>query len=300
MVNIWQFDLFLQAYSLLVYTQQKASISNVQKVLFVALSGIIKPVINFAKCEKGAIYIYMLRLALCDDNPKFLAMLKELTTMISKEINRELEFDICCFSDGKELIDTLTQDNLYDVILLDWDMPGLNGEKTGEMIRKLDKDCLIIFITAFYDYAIQASKLTSFRYITKDMLNTDLPEALQAAYDKQIFNEITIQIKETHGSHHLIRIKEIVSIEGQVRKTTVHLKLNKTIIAPRSFLIDHSGFFLQNNFIRPYRGILINAREIARLNQNEIIMTNGHKVPMSRKYKQDVFVHVQKFMEFSV
>lgn len=242
----------------------------------------------------------MLRLALCDDNPKFLVLLKELTTTISSGISQELALDVRCFLDGKELIDNFNNGNRYDLIVLDWDMPELDGEHTGMKIRELDQDCLIIFITSFAEHAIRASRLTTFRYITKDRLIDDLPEALRAAYDKQLFNDVTIQIKEINGSHHIIRVKDIVAVENQSRKTQVYLKTNEIIIAPRSFLSDYAEFFLKNTFVMSYKGVLINPREISKLNQLEVIMSNGHKAPMSRKYRQDVFIQLQRVMEYGV
>ncbi len=148
----------------------------------------------------------MLRLALCDDDINFLEILKELTNSISASIGNGLGVEIKCFSDGRFLIDDLLNGARYDLIMLDWDMPGMNGEETGKEIRALDSDCLIIFVTAFSNYAIKASKLTMFRYITKDRLTNELPEALLATYDKQLFNKKTIQIKETNKSTHLIRV----------------------------------------------------------------------------------------------
>ena len=239
----------------------------------------------------------LLQLALCDDNSKFLAVLQEMIESISRRINRNLKLGIHCFAAGKELIDSLASGNRYDLIILDWDMPGLSGADTGKAIRDYDHNCLIIFITAFSDYAIQASRLTTFRYITKDRIHEDLPEALYAAYDKYLFNDITIQLKETNENTHLIRIKDIVAIENNMGKTTIVIKHNKKYYAPRSFLSNHSDMLLQNGFIKPYKGILINIREILHLNQMEIIMKNGYTVPMSRNYKKDVFIRIQKYME---
>jgi len=47
----------------------------------------------------------LLRIALCDDNAKFLIILEELTETISRKISQTLELDIRCFLDGKELVD---------------------------------------------------------------------------------------------------------------------------------------------------------------------------------------------------
>ncbi len=239
----------------------------------------------------------MFRLALCDDDIKFLDSLKELTISISARIGQGLDIEIKCFSDGLYLINDLSSGKRYDLIMLDWDMPMLTGEETGKAIRDIDQDCLIIFITGYGDYAAQASKLTMFRYISKRDLSTDLPEALRAAYDKKLFREKTIQIKDASKTTHIIRLRDIISIENQHAITTVRLKQNEMLVASRSFLSDYSDYFIQSGFIKPFKGILINSREIEKLAQDQVLLSDGSKFPMSRRCKRDVHLTVQRLME---
>lgn len=137
----------------------------------------------------------MLKIAMCDDNEYFLEELERLTRELSHEISSVLQIEIERFSDGSDLVDKIRNGSRYALILLDWDMPILNGEATGRAIRLVDRDCLIIFITSFSEYALSATRLTTFRYIIKDCLQEDLPEALQSAYDKQLFDEKLLTVK---------------------------------------------------------------------------------------------------------
>lgn len=239
----------------------------------------------------------MFRIALCDDNIEFLKLMKAMIIRVSEQIRQDLKIDIKCYSKGQHLIDDFSENKRYDLVMLDWDMPDMNGEETGRAIRVLDQDCLIIFITAFDNFAIQASKLTMFRYITKSKLREELPEALLSSYNKQLFNEKLIQIKEISKSSHIVRVKDIIYLESRSAKTTVHLKNKYKLVTTRSFLNNHSEYFIENGFLKPFRGILINWRELASIESQQAVMTDGSLIPVSRKYKKNIFMMIQKLME---
>lgn len=239
----------------------------------------------------------MLRIALCDDDVTFLNVLKDMTISISRKISPDLDIDILSFSDGQQLIDNMSNGFRYDLIMLDWDMPGMDGEKTGKAIRSIDPECLIIFITSYSNYAIPATKLTIFRYLLKDKLSEELPEALRSTYDRLVFNERTIQIRELNRADHLIKIRDIIAVENRHAKTTVYLKQKTKIETYRTFLSDHVDYLLQNGFAILYKGILANCRELSEIALDKVIMSNGIIFPLSRRYKQDFYLKVQRQLE---
>jgi two-component system LytT family response regulator len=65
-----------------------------------------------------------------------------------------------------------------DLVLLDVQMPGLDGIGTA---ASLPPDTLVIFVTAYDSYAIQAFELHAFDYILKPVMNDRLESALARA-----------------------------------------------------------------------------------------------------------------------
>ena len=53
----------------------------------------------------------------------------------------------------------------FDMYILDIRMPGENGIEAAREIRRLYPDPVIIFITNFVDYAIEAYEVNTYRYI---------------------------------------------------------------------------------------------------------------------------------------
>ncbi len=54
-----------------------------------------------------------------------------------------------------------------EVLFLDIQMPGLDGIQTAEEVRKILPQCIIVFVTAFTDYAVEAFDVHAIDYLMK-------------------------------------------------------------------------------------------------------------------------------------
>lgn len=69
------------------------------------------------------------------------------------------------------------------ILILDIEMPGINGIQAAEQIRRTDKDCCIIFLTAFdeFAYAKKAITVRAMDYLLKPYDETELLLLLEEA-----------------------------------------------------------------------------------------------------------------------
>src|SRR5665647_1378490 len=107
----------------------------------------------------------MLRIAICDDNIHFLEQIHQLTQSALMRLDDSLEPMIDAYDDGVHLVEKIHDGSRYYIVLLDWDMPILGGEATGQALRELDNECLIIFITAYADFALKAYHPVSYTHL---------------------------------------------------------------------------------------------------------------------------------------
>ena len=111
-------------------------------------------------------------------------------------LKKELSAEVITANSGYQCIELLQQRMIPDLILLDIQMPRLDGIKTLEMIRARAewKDIPVIFLTASADKntVIRAGKLKVADYIKKPFMPNDLAErvskvfALKAMDDPQL------------------------------------------------------------------------------------------------------------------
>ncbi|GGG25620.1 LytR/AlgR family response regulator transcription factor [Paenibacillus abyssi] len=79
---------------------------------------------------------------------------------------------------GEELIDSVMRTN-PDVILLDINMPKLNGVDAIQSCLRIKSDLIFIFITSYNEYAVQAFELSALDYLVKPIEKTRLYAALE-------------------------------------------------------------------------------------------------------------------------
>lgn len=105
----------------------------------------------------------MLRIAIVEDDP---GDQRHLRQMID-------QFAACCgercvvtaFGSGTEFLQDYRPD--YDLVLLDVEMPGLNGLDTARELRAMDSTVLVIFITNMAQYAIRGYEVDALDYVLK-------------------------------------------------------------------------------------------------------------------------------------
>lgn len=173
------------------------------------------------------------------------------------------------------------------VYVLDIETPRHNGINEAEKIRKLDENCIIIFLTSYEkDYYpellrirmkyIFISKLEEFR----DMLIKHFKIIIDDLYSqrgKLIINHQGILLN--------IKYNDIIFIRSNDNKNIIKT-INSEIIVNKS--LDSLLSMLPNHFIRSHRACIVNIKHIIFI-KKEIIFSNGIKTSLlSRNYKNNV------------
>jgi len=105
----------------------------------------------------------VLRVAVAEDQLDSREKLAGFLSRYQEEGGFEISYDL--FADGSELIKHYQKQ--YDVILLDIEMPQMDGMKTAELIREQDNDVILVFITNVAQYAVKGYEYQAYDYILK-------------------------------------------------------------------------------------------------------------------------------------
>jgi len=122
----------------------------------------------------------------------------------------------------------------WDIYLLDIKMPGMDGMELHRRIREIDKDAVVIMITAFaaVDTAVQALKDGAFDYITKPFDPDNLSHLLRNAAKQRRLSKENIGLKgqlealtkepDIIGvSKHMADIKNLIKIVAKTSTTVM-------------------------------------------------------------------------------
>lgn len=210
-------------------------------------------------------------------------------------INETSKIDILGeFSNAPSALDFL-KDNDVDLIFLDIEMPMVTGLEFAEM---LPKRSLIIFTTAYSQYALKSYELEAVDYLLKPIDPQRLEKAINKAvlYTKLLSNDTIKNTVESNTADFLfikadrrfykINFADIKFIEGLKDYVVIHTKQQKLITAMNLKTIHQK--VSDENFIRVSKSYVVNADYIDSFDNHNIYIEEA-EIPIGEVYKVDFF-----------
>lgn len=221
----------------------------------------------------------MVRIAICDDDEKETGMAEEV---VKECCRREQKICECrAYSSSKALLYEVEEGEYFDILLLDIEMPELDGMAlTGEIKRYLP-DALVIFVTSYEKYVFKAFEMQPFRFVPKkcreEMLPAAVTEAMRLAFDR----DGKYYIAENQRMLEKIPLRSITYIWHQEKYAYIEKTNGEHTKVRRTLRQVYKGL-PQEDFIWMDRGCIVNLSQIARIDGEELILTDGTRLNVSR------------------
>lgn len=174
-----------------------------------------------------------------------------------------------------------------DLIFLDIQMPNKNGI---DFYKILEKDIMVIFTTAFSEYAVEGFNLNATDYLLKPFSFERFETAVQKVRNEYQFRHMTNA--QTHlmirADYKLYRIEyeDIKYIEGLDDYIQIHLE-NKTKVVARFSMKNIISKLPENLFIRVHRSFIVPIKKIKTI-QNKTILIDEVSIPIGDTFREDV------------
>lgn len=229
--------------------------------------------------------------ALCDDEREHLNILEARLYKIMSKLYEEVDIDT--YQSGKELIKCIEKQNKdYDIIFLDMQMPVKNGVEIGKIIRKFDDNVIIIYITGYVDYALNAFEIRAFDYLLKPVNSNQLKKTIEEALKRIEINNkyqndtqclFTFSYNKTVTN---IKLEDIIFIEKLKNKVIITCMDRQYDVYDS--LENIKKKLNEDLFIQTHQGFIVNKKKIDRYEKQSIILTLGYVIPVSRNKCQYV------------
>lgn len=249
------------------------------------------------------------RVIVVDDEPLARGM---AATLLRKDA--EVEAVVEC-GDAAEFPDLLAR-HAPQIVFLDIEMPGMDGLQLARLID--DSGPVIVFITAYSQYAARAFDVSAVDYVMKPFSDQRLHEALERAKRRvrerrlgELANKVASLSAELSGKEPVpheaapaypprlafksgdraivLRPDEIIWIEAEDYYVLIHSVRGRHLVRiPLATLEEKLD---PQHFIRAHRAAIVNMQEVKEYDQSNgswLVMSDKSRVPVSRSRKRRV------------
>lgn len=108
----------------------------------------------------------MIRIAVAEDSAEDQELLSQHIRCFAEKTDEAVSLSI--FHNGMELLEAYRPE-LWDLVMLDIEMPVLDGLSAAQELRRLDTDILIMFITNMAQYALKGYEVDALDYVLKPL-----------------------------------------------------------------------------------------------------------------------------------
>lgn len=182
-----------------------------------------------------------------------------------------------------------------DLLFLDINMPSLSGI---ELYKAVQQDTMVIFTTAYSEYAVEGFNLNAVDYLLKPFT---YKRFLQAAEKAQDYLNYQLQ-KENNGNQFLfiradysllkIEINSILYIEGKDDYLKIHMDNQKPVMA-RMTLKNMLEKLPASNFVRIHRSYVVPLNKVESV-RNKIVSIGEMKLPVGNSFEENFLKYFNK------
>ncbi len=214
-----------------------------------------------------------------DDEPPALRI---ITHFCSKTEEVEL---LKTFTRTTEALDFL-QENPVELLFLDINMPAISGI---DFYRSLPEKGMVIFTTAYAEYAVEGFTLQAVDYLLKPFTFERFQQAVSKACGYHRFLTQSepsryIYVRADY-SVHKIDVLDILFIEGLDDYLKIHLQHSKPIVA-RLTMKSLMQQLPAEEFIRVHRSFIVPFSRIESV-RNKTIVLGKEEIPIGASYEAD-------------
>lgn len=242
----------------------------------------------------------MLKCIAIDDEP---LALRQLKTYISKIPCLELAASFGSALEAQQFLAA----NTVDLIFVDINMPDLSGV---DFVRSLLDKPMVIFTTAYSEYAVEGFKLDAVDYLLKPFSFADFNRSVAKAnslYELRHNQRGTPDTDESEAlpkdkeyisvkadyKVSLVKISDIVYLESEGEYVRMHLADNTTITT--LFRLKNMEAALPaETFMRVHRSYIVNLRYIKSYVKGRIFLSDSEYIPIGENYKEAFQGYIDK------
>lgn len=255
----------------------------------------------------------MIKTLVIDDEP---LALQQLAAYVRKIPFLDLVAECQSAIEARDIINN----ERIDAIFVDINMPDMNGM---DFVRSLAAPPLVVFTTAYSEYAVDGFKVDAVDYLLKPFGLDDFKRAaMRVKHRFELENHTTAEPTDNNVAvnaapsvsdaspaasdaiptdddsiflkteHRVVRVNiaDIRYIEGMSEYLKVHIEGQRPIVM--LFSMKKMEERLPSHFLRIHRSYIVNMRHVQEVTKNRIVMDSDTYLPIGDMYKETLSAYL--------
>lgn len=224
----------------------------------------------------------MYHIVICDDEKEILNNITQTVRMSFEQSSILAQYT--ALTDSRELVKILETQKV-DILFLDIDMPYFSGMDIAKMITDRGLKTLLVFVTSYDALVYQTFAYRPFGFIRKSYFDKEIDEVIERL-EKELLSWKEELILQKGREIIKIPMNDIYYMEANGNYIDIYTENGNEKYRETMTKIEEE--LKGRKFVRCHKGYLVNTEYISRMNNNEIELTDGRRIPVGRSYEKEV------------
>lgn len=198
-----------------------------------------------------------MHILVCDDDAAFAAQMDDYISEWFRAREIQVQSTVC--TSGEQLLATPELER-YQLAFLDVDLKTTDGIALGRKLRQVAPDIVLVYISAYLEFAPQGYTVNAYRYLLKRDIAAQLPSCLE-----DIFSGMS-DLRKTLEVHH--------------NRTTSEIPLDQIYYLES----DLPAMLYENGFLQVGRSDVVNLQYVRSIRNYKVELRSGVELSVSRQY----------------
>ena len=243
----------------------------------------------------------MIVFGVCDDDKVFSDLLSENLRRMTVRFPEEIECYIRTFHSAAEVLDYIAL-NPLDALLLDIDMPGMNGFELADALSKKSPSTRIVFVSGYDNFVYDSFRFNPVCFLRKSKIRDELPGVINRIVES-ILDDAQTGTFDTVDGPLSLPLKDILCVESVRNYYELHCG-EGMVYRCRGTLTQVEKKLAGSSFYRIHAAVLVNMDNIRSVGaDHRLTLLDGRVFTISQRkwsgFREAYMRHARKKVLFT-
>lgn len=221
-----------------------------------------------------------MHILVCDDDAVFAAQMDEYISEWFRAREIQVQSTVC--TSGEQLLATPELER-YQLAFLDVDLKTTDGIALGRKLRQVAPDIVLVYISAYLEFAPQGYTVNAYRYLLKRDIAAQLPSCLEDIFAGMTDPKKTLEVRHNRTTSE-IPLDQIYYLESNLRQINVYGDIpHQPICTFYGKIADLPAMLYENGFLQVGRSDVVNLQYVRSIRNYKVELRSGVELNASRQ-----------------